>query len=97
MCSDLRYDHERLVFASDLVPGKPWVHLPISMGYDRFPELLIDEKKALLETLVKENSWLFYVHDPDFAVSKVQYDDEHKTYSAIDTRKELSIGSRGKS
>jgi glyoxylase-like metal-dependent hydrolase (beta-lactamase superfamily II) len=97
MCSDLRYDHERLVFASDLVPGKPWVHLPISMGYDRFPELLIDEKKALLETLVKENSWLFYVHDPDFAVSKVHYDDEHKTYSAIDTRKELSIGSRGKS
>src|SRR3982750_2035351 len=30
-------------------PGAAWVHLPITMGYDRYPELLIDEKKALLE------------------------------------------------
>ena len=63
---------DRLVYASDLIPGRFWVHLPISMGYDRYPELLIDEKNALLTSLAKENAWLFYVHDPDFAVSKVQ-------------------------
>lgn len=27
-----------IVFVSDLAPGVPWVHLPITMGYDRFPE-----------------------------------------------------------
>ncbi len=94
LCSDLRYGKERLVYAADLIPGKAWVHLPISMGYDRFPELLIDEKNALLTSLAKENAWLFYVHDPEFAVSKVQYDNEHKTFAAVDARKNLTIGPR---
>jgi glyoxylase-like metal-dependent hydrolase (beta-lactamase superfamily II) len=94
LCADIRYGNDRLVYASDLVPGKAWVHLPISMGYDRFPELLIDEKKALLTSLVEENAWIFYTHDPDFAVSKVQFDNEHKTFVAVDARKDLAIGPR---
>jgi len=92
MCADLHYDHERLVYASDLVPGKSWVHLPISMGYDRFPELLIDEKKTLLTSLANENAWIFYVHDPECAVSKVQYDNDHKTFIAVDNRKDFASG-----
>ena len=36
-----------VVFCSDLIPGRPWVHLPVTMGYDRYPELLIDEKQRL--------------------------------------------------
>ncbi len=94
LCADLRYDRDRLVYASDLIPGRFWVHLPISMGYDRFPELLIDEKNALLTSLAEENAWIFYVHDPDFAVSKVQSEDEHKTFGAVDARKDLAIGPR---
>jgi glyoxylase-like metal-dependent hydrolase (beta-lactamase superfamily II) len=93
LCSDLRYGKDRLVYASDLIPGRSWVHMPISMGYDRFPELLIDEKKVLLTSLAEENAWIFYVHDPDFAVSKVRYDHEHKTFLAVDAQKELVIGS----
>ena len=94
LCADLRFGKDRLVYASDLIPGRFWVHLPISMGYDRFPELLIDEKKALLTSLAQENAWIFYVHDPDFAVSKVQVDDEHKTFVAVDALKDLVIGPR---
>lgn len=94
LCADLRYGEDRLIYASDLIPGRFWVHLPISMGYDRFPELLIDEKNALLTSLVKENTRIFYAHDPDFAVSRVQYDNEHKTFVAVDARKDLAIGSR---
>ena len=94
LCADLRYGNDRLVYASDLVPGRAWVHLPISMGYDRFPELLIDEKKALLTSLVEENAWIFYTHDPDFALSKVQFDNEHKTFGAVDAQKDLAIGPR---
>lgn len=93
LCSDLLFGNDRLVYASDLIPGRFWVHLPISMGYDRFPELLIDEKTALLTSMAKENSWLFFVHDPDFAVSQVRYDDERKTFLAIDALKELALGS----
>jgi glyoxylase-like metal-dependent hydrolase (beta-lactamase superfamily II) len=89
LCADLRYGAERLVYASDLIPGRAWVHLPISMGYDRFPELLIDEKKALLDPLARENAWLFYVHDPEFAVSKVQVDGEHGTFLPVEPQKDF--------
>ncbi len=91
LCFDLRFDRTRLVFASDLVPGRFWVHLPITMGYDRFPELVVEEKTKLLASLAKEDAWLGYVHDPDFAVSKVHYDEEHKIYVAAETQAEFTV------
>lgn len=63
-----------VVFAADLIPGRPWVHLPITMGYDRYPELLIDEKQALLTDLVARNGRLFYTHDAGCAMSSVRRD-----------------------
>ena len=95
LCADLRFGKGRLVYAADLIPGRFWVHLPISMGYDRFPELLIDEKKILLDSLAKENAWIFYVHDPDIAASKVQFDSERKTYSAFKPQESLVIETSG--
>jgi glyoxylase-like metal-dependent hydrolase (beta-lactamase superfamily II) len=61
-----------VVFAGDLVPGRAWVHLPITMGYDRYPELLIDEKRALFEALVPKGLRLFYTHDPEVALTRVE-------------------------
>ena len=72
-----------LVFAGDLVPARPWVHLPITMGYDRFPELLIDEKEALLADLVDRGGRLFFTHDVDAAVAGVARD-ERGRYAAVD-------------
>ncbi len=63
-----------VVFAGDLVPGTPWVHLPITMGYDRFPERLIDEKQALLSDLTARGGRLFYTHDAEVALSGVSVD-----------------------
>jgi glyoxylase-like metal-dependent hydrolase (beta-lactamase superfamily II) len=60
-----------VLFASDLVPGTPWVHLPITMGYDRYPEHLIDEKTALLHDLCARGAWIFYTHDPEVAMSRL--------------------------
>lgn len=63
-----------VVFGGDLVPGAPWVHLPITMGYDRFPEGLIDEKTALLEDLLARNGRLVFTHDPQVAMGRVSRD-----------------------
>ena len=52
-----------LFFASDLIPGMAWVHLPIVMGYDRYPESLINEKKDILDFLIQEKGFLFFTHD----------------------------------
>lgn len=76
-----------LVFAGDLVPGVPWVHLPITMGYDRFPELLIDEKSALLTDLVERGGRLFFTHDPDVAAARITC--EKGRFRAIDLQRSL--------
>lgn len=64
-----------VTFMGDLVPGTPWVHLPITMGYDRYPELLIDEKATMLQSIVDEDGWCFYTHDAQYAASKLQRDE----------------------
>jgi len=58
-----------ITFASDLVPGVPWVHVPITMGYDRFPEKLVEEKRALLERVASEGGALAFTHDPAVAAA----------------------------
>jgi len=64
-----------VVFCGDLIPGRPWVHLPITMGYDRYPERLIDEKTALLNDLFSRGARLFFTHDPDVAMAQLERDE----------------------
>ena len=65
-----------IVFAGDLIPGTTWVHLPITMGYDRFPECLIDEKDLLLTDLLERKGSLFFTHDPIVALGQVARDEK---------------------
>lgn len=65
-----------VVFCADLIPGRPWVHLPVTMGYDRFPEILIDEKKVFLQDKLSRNVKLFFTHDVDCAMADVQCDEK---------------------
>ncbi len=69
-----------LLFAGDLTPGHHWVNLPITMGYDRFPEGLIDEKQQILDMALNADALLFYTHDPMFAASKLQLDPMKKRF-----------------
>jgi glyoxylase-like metal-dependent hydrolase (beta-lactamase superfamily II) len=65
-----------VVFVGDLIPGAPWMHVAISMGYDRFPELLIDEKQALLRDLLARGGSVFFTHDPQIALARVARDEK---------------------
>ncbi len=67
-----------VLFAADLIPGAAWVHVPLTMGYDRYPELLIEEKAELLTEWVKRSGRLFYTHDPNCALSGVSVDERGK-------------------
>ncbi len=68
-------DHGGIVFCADLIPGRPWVHVPITMGYDRNAELLIDEKREFLSDKLARNVHLFFTHDPGCALAQVARDD----------------------
>lgn len=65
-----------IAFCSDLIPARPWVHLPVTMGFDRFPEQLIDEKRAFLDEMLCRNIRLAFTHDPDCALASPAVDDE---------------------
>ncbi len=75
--------HDSLFFCGDLIPGLSWVHLPITMGYDRFPEMLIDEKRALYEKLDLTKTLFYFTHDNEYAAARVQLDSKGK-YSAVE-------------
>ena len=77
-----------VVFAGDLVPGAPWVHLPLTMGYDRFPEGLIEEKERLLDSLLARDGRLVFTHDPQIAMGRVMRDDAQR-YSLVDSCAEV--------
>ena len=63
--------HGGVVFCADLIPGRPWVHVPITMGYDRNAELLIDEKRSFLDDMLARDVHLYFTHDPDCALARV--------------------------
>jgi len=67
--------HGGVVFCADLIPGRPWVHVPITMGYDRNAELLIDEKREFLADKLARNVRLFFTHDPGCALAQVTRDE----------------------
>lgn len=64
-----------IVFAADLIPGIAWLRRALTMGYDRYPELLIDEKAKLLDDLHARGGMLFFTHDPHAALVSLDRDD----------------------
>ncbi|MBF0503006.1 MAG: MBL fold metallo-hydrolase [Candidatus Riflebacteria bacterium] len=80
MISRINIPSGPLVFVADLIPGSPWTHIPITMGYDRFPELLISEKTALLKDLLRSGGKLFFTHDPVMPCGLVKIDEKGRYF-----------------
>ncbi|HET8897218.1 MAG TPA: MBL fold metallo-hydrolase, partial [Rhodanobacteraceae bacterium] len=78
-----------VVFCADLIPGQAWVHVPITMGYDRFPECLIDEKRTFLDDKLARGVRLFFTHDNAIAMAAITRD-ERGRYGCTDTRATLT-------
>jgi glyoxylase-like metal-dependent hydrolase (beta-lactamase superfamily II) len=78
-----------VAFCADLIPGRPWVHLPVTMGYDRWPEKLIDEKRVFLDDKIARGVKLFFTHDHGCAMASVEKDGKGR-YTATDLHERLS-------
>ncbi len=78
-----------VTFVGDLMPGVPWVHVPITMGYDRYPELLIEEKQALLDKVIADQGWVYFTHDPATAACRIRKDAKGR-YEAYDRQPTLA-------
>jgi glyoxylase-like metal-dependent hydrolase (beta-lactamase superfamily II) len=67
-------NEQSVFFCGDLVPGLAWIHLAISMGYDRFPELLIDEKESVYGEISAGNWWMYFTHDQRVSAARLLRD-----------------------
>ncbi|MGH8211903.1 MAG: MBL fold metallo-hydrolase, partial [Rhodanobacteraceae bacterium] len=77
-----------IVYCADLIPGRSWVHLPVTMGYDRAAELLIDEKHEFLDDKLERDVRLFFTHDHEIAAAKPARD-ERGRYGVREEQREL--------
>lgn len=82
MLSEIVAARGGMLFCADLIPGMAWIHVPVSMGYDRFPEQLIEEKRTLLDDLRARGVRLFFTHDPDFACASIAQDAKGRYHGA---------------
>lgn len=78
-----------VVFISDVAPGRAWVHPPITTAYDRHPELLLEEKAALLGDLERRGGRLFFTHDPEIALGRIAKNAKGR-FHIVDERRELA-------
>ncbi len=81
-------DRGGIVYCADLIPGRPWVHLPVTMGYDRAAELLIDEKRDFLDDKLGRCVRLFFTHDHEIAAARPARD-ERGRYGVLEEQREL--------
>ena len=61
-----------LFFCADLFPTKAHVNLPWIMGYDNFPLTTLEEKRNLLPQAYEEKWLLFFEHDPDSTLMRIE-------------------------
>lgn len=76
LLTQVKGDKFSVVFGGDLVPGRSWVHLPLTMGYDRYPELLINEKEALYQSFSSTEWILFFTHDHEVSGASIELSDK---------------------
>jgi glyoxylase-like metal-dependent hydrolase (beta-lactamase superfamily II) len=78
-----------VVYCADLIPGRPWVHLPVTMGYDRAPELLIDEKQEFLDDTLARGVRLFFTHDHEVSLASPVRDARGR-YGVVDAQAQVA-------
>ena len=93
MLTEIKSSQGPVLFASDLIPGRAWVHRSITMGYDRFPEQLIDEKVNLMTKLYRNGGRLFFTHDPNIAMARISLDNQGRfgTTNNLETLSAFSL------
>jgi glyoxylase-like metal-dependent hydrolase (beta-lactamase superfamily II) len=82
LVTEIATDDGPVVFVADLAPGRAWTHAAISMGYDRNPELIVNEKLALFPQLIERRARLYYTHDPEVAIVRLASDDKGRFFGA---------------
>lgn len=60
----IHFNGKTIAYMADLIPSTAHIPLPYIMGYDLYPMTTLIEKESFLEEAVKNDTILFFEHDP---------------------------------
>ncbi len=75
MLPHIKYKDKTIIYCADLLPSAGHIPLPYIMGYDVRPLITLDEKIKFLNESVKDNTVLFFEHDPKNECCTIQQTD----------------------
>jgi glyoxylase-like metal-dependent hydrolase (beta-lactamase superfamily II) len=64
MLPAISYKEYNILFVADLFPSAAHIPLPFIMAYDTRPLITLKEKEEILKSGIKQNTILFFEHDP---------------------------------
>lgn len=67
---------QTLLYCADLMPFISQIKIPYVMGYDLQPLVTVEEKKKYLKLAAEENWYLYFSHDPDYAMVTVKHSEK---------------------
>ncbi len=70
----IRDNLKSIIYGADLFPLAAHIPVPWVMAYDNLPALSVKEKKKLLPELVKNETIVFFEHDPRFQAGTIGFD-----------------------
>ena len=65
-----------ILYCADLMPFVSQIRIPYVMGYDLQPMITVQEKKKYLQLAANENWYLYFGHDPEFALATVKHSEK---------------------
>lgn len=68
----VRSGGETLFYLADVIPTRHHLPLPWIMGYDVEPLRTLESKRRLVREALEEGWWLFFEHDPDVVMGRLQ-------------------------
>ena len=71
MVPTIKVGGKKIVYAADLLPSMGHVRMPYVMSYDIRPLVTLEEKAALYEKILDDNTYVLFEHDKDKAFGQL--------------------------
>ncbi len=75
MLPHIKHKDKTIIYCADLLPSAAHIPLPYIMGYDVRPLITLEEKIKFLNQAVKQNTVLFFEHDPKIECCTIEQTD----------------------
>lgn len=73
----------RALYAVDLIPTAAHLPLPFIMGYDLYPMMTLETKRAVIRDAIRENWLILFEHDPELRAVRIAGDTQRAQFEKV--------------